>query len=173
MNWLTLSGDAPNVTKGGAMKNILLKTRSLVLTSDRLFQRIVEAVDGVLPKKLTWKDFISTVAAERELVLISPPIDGRTQGQLVPTSLFIEEITGGNVRVRVLFPLWGPAAQQDKILKTYLAKLGLEFSVQAGGIVLEIILPFVPVEVKFGRANGKNGEGQRAFICPEEVVEVS
>lgn len=161
------------------MENILTKARSLVLTSDLLFWHITKAVGEIIPtKKLAWKDFVSSIAeAEKsndEMVMISVSRkEGRKHRKFVPVFVFIEDVKKYTVNLRILFPLYGPAEQQDRVLLLYLAKLDLNLSVRAGGIVLEIILPFSPIEVKYGKANGHNGQGQRAFVCPEEVIRVS
>jgi len=166
---------------------MLAKAKSLILTSDKLFVLLTEAMEKIFPvKRVTWKVLSRAIAeAERSngaatsLVLVSPAtrVTGRKgqQKQSLPSlSLFIEAIEGNKVRARILFPLYGEVRQQNKILQILLAGLRHNgFLVQSGGIAMEIDLPFVPVEVKYGETNGNNGYQQRAFICPEEIISVT
>lgn len=155
---------------------MLARMKSLVLTSDRLFKKIAEEAERVFPaEKITWNIF-QKVIVEAEAGKLKTALVLATKA---PTSakrkqatqfLFIERIEGSRVRARILFPLWGPASQQDKILQILLARLKCDFLVQSGGIVIEFALPFVPMEVKYGdNGNSPNGHGQKAFICPDEV----
>jgi hypothetical protein len=148
------------------------KAKSLVFTSDQLYACISQEVERVFPfQKLEWKTF-STVIGEQErggeLVMFSSlPPRGRKKG--VPTSIFIEGMVGRTVMVRILFPLVGSVFQVDKVIKAFLARSQLVFPVNSGSVVLMISLPFSPVRVK---SNGENGNGQKSFICPEEVEAV-
>jgi hypothetical protein len=155
------------------------KMKSLVRTSNKLFTEIVEEVEKIFPaKKLSLRKFLFTVAEKErdggDLVLCSLPTR-KKKGGIIPTFIFIVEIEGRKVLLRVLFPLWGPAYQQDAILASYLEKIGLVFPVSTGGVVLEINLPFAPIEVKFVRAldeHGEHGDGQKSFICPDEIARI-
>ena len=162
-------------------------TKSLVLISGRLSKGIVEEAEKTFPvKEIKWKILLRAIAeAERSngsptsLVLVPPMTKitrrkGRQKKSLQSLSLFIDKIEKNRVNARILFPFYGEICQQDKILKILLEKLGCNnFSVESAGILMEIILPFIPVEVKYGGMNSHNGCGQKAFICPEEMVKVS
>lgn len=151
------------------MKNMLLVPwQSPVLTSNRLFRIIAEAVDRTLPKKrLSWKDFLAVVAEERNLVLVSK---GESKRGPLPVSIYVENVEGEKVGIKIMFPYCGaPQEQQDRILKNYLSKIGLKLPVRAGSAISEVVLPFAPVEVRSG-IDGGNGNGQKSFICPEEEV---
>lgn len=166
---------------------LLKPEQPLILTSSRLFKIIAGEAEKVFPvKKVTWRVLSRAIAeAERsngvqmDLVLVLPvvkenPKKGQWKRSSRFLSLFIDSIEGSKVKARILFPLYGEIGQQNKILRILLATLGInEFSVEFSGIAIEISLPFVPVEVKYGKANGHNGDGQQAFICPEEVILVT
>jgi len=154
---------------------MLVKTKSLVLISDRLFKKIAEEAEKIFPvKKITWRILSNAIAeAERngngETSLVLSSINKSDSSFL---SLFIDEIEKNKIKARIIFPLYGEVRQQNKILQILLAKLRRNDSIESG-IVIKIDLSFAPVEVKYGKTNGNNGSQQRAFICPEEVILVN
>jgi hypothetical protein len=159
---------------------LLKHEKPLVLTSDKLAQKIVEETERTFPtKNMTWR-FLSraigifeTQYGKQMALILIPPL--RKKERLSPR-LFVNNVEGDRVQVHLFFPLYGTVQQQDEILRILLVESGIDdgkFSVESAGILMEIVLPFIPVEVKYGKMNGNNGCGQRAFICPEEVVNVS
>jgi len=155
-------------------RNTLLKARSAIRTSNKLFDRVSESVNKIYTKRLIWKDLLYALALVKlndvsDFKLVSPLTSGKMKKMsMVDTHLFIDEICGKDVCTRIIFPINAPCGKMCEVLKFYLSMFRLDFPVMNGGIVVKIVLPFVPTEVKI-ESDGENGNGHRAFICPDEI----
>ena len=147
---------------------------SLVEVSDLLFKEVLNNLNGVFPsKKWTWKSLSRAISESEKgggkLVVFTVRPPKRGDRREIPVSVFVEEIGGKNVTVRLTPPIEESICLQDKILKICLAKLRLDFLVECGGVVVKFSLPFEPIKLLKLGCNGKNGSGRESFICPEEI----
>ena len=152
--------------KQGDGENVFLKARrgSPVLTSDRLFGEIVEAVNKTFQQHLMWGDLANAVKQvpwNGDGMILLPQDSGS-----VSCPLLVDRIEGCQVETRIVPLLWGPEGQQDQALRIYLRQCSLQrFPVRDCGIVVKVSLSFPPIRAWFGSDPGGRKRLPAHRIC--------